>query len=160
MTWQLNWLEHCTDITGAGVQIAASLIFCRLSFCNCISFKYLGITHDVLQDILGILGKGDWPLHWLKQQILFYGWKFPPNTCALIGYFEVTWHLIMKWFFHQNLWAGNIVKSMIILIIYIVQITGNINIWSNVPDIMTAKLMLTNDHHYSEVKSISSFFSI
>ena len=83
MTCQLNWLEHCTNITEARVHIAASLIFFRLSFCNCISFKYLGITHYVLQDILDILGKGDWPLiHWLKQQILLYGWKFPPNMCS------------------------------------------------------------------------------
>ena len=59
MTHQLNWLEHCTDITEAGVQIAARLIFFRLSFCNCISFKYLGITYDVIEDFFGILGKGD-----------------------------------------------------------------------------------------------------
>ena len=127
MTCQLNRLEHSTDITEARVQIAASLTFFRLSFCNCISFKYLGITHDVLQHILGILGKSDWPLHWLKQQILLYGWKFPPNNmcshCLLQGHVTSNNEMV----FHQNLWPGNIAKSMITLSTYIVQI--NI-IWS------------------------------
>ena len=34
------------------------------------------------------------------------------TTHALIGYFEVTWHLTIKTVSHQNLWAGNIAKAM------------------------------------------------
>ena len=47
-----------------------------------------------------------------KQWRLSYSWKFFPTARALLGYFEVTWHLIMKlspakiseWATLQNLW--------------------------------------------------------
>ena len=88
------------------------------------------------QDILGILGKGDWPLHKLKQQIL-YGWKFPPNSMG--SHWLLQGHMTShnEMIFRHNLWMGNIVKSMIIFSTYIEQI--NINIWSNAPDIMTSE---------------------
>ena len=47
--------------------------------------------------------------------LLLYSWKlFFPTARALIGYFDVTWHL--TWRFNnetvsrQHLWAGNIAK--------------------------------------------------
>ena len=50
-----------------------------------------------------------------------FPWRYPPlrragnfffTAHALIGYFEVTWHLTIKTVSHQNLWAGNIAKAM------------------------------------------------
>ena len=35
-----------------------------------------------------------------------------PAARTLIGYFEVTWHLTIKIFSRQNLWAGNTAQSM------------------------------------------------
>ena len=37
---------------------------------------------------------------------------FPPTAHALIGWFEVTWHLTIKLFRAKSLWVGNIAKSM------------------------------------------------
>ena len=55
--------------------------------------------------------------------LLFYSWKFFPQTAhALIGYFEVTWHLTMKLFpakiseraTLQNLWCQRVTASALL----------------------------------------------
>ena len=56
--------------------------------------------------------KHDYFLHLTEVLKLLYSWFFPPAARALIGYFEVTWHLTTKLFPAKSLWAGNITKSM------------------------------------------------
>ena len=38
--------------------------------------------------------------------------EFFPTSRALISYLQVSWNLTMKLFSRQNLWEGNIVKSI------------------------------------------------
>ena len=39
-------------------------------------------------------------------------WIFFPSAHAFIGYLKITWHLNNETVSRQNLWAGNIAKSM------------------------------------------------
>ena len=47
-----------------------------------------------------------------SKKYCYIAGSFSATARALIGYFEVTWHLPIKLFPVKSLWAGNIAKSM------------------------------------------------
>ena len=74
----------------------------------------------------------------LNKKYCYIAGNFFPTACALIGYFEVTWHMTSnnETVSRQNLWAGNAAKSM----------TSEGNSARSPADVV-----LTDDCSYSEV---------
>ena len=74
----------------------------------------------------------------LNKKYCWIAGNFFPTACALIGYFEVTWHMTSnnETVSRQNLWAGNAAKSM----------TSEGNSARSPADVV-----LTDDCSYSEV---------
>ena len=119
-------LSDLRDVLGC--QTRCGCIASREAWATCVPTDYFGIPHNTPSLAMKFsmsysfqMQSGIW-----NNGFCFLAGNFFPTACTLLGYFKVTWHMTctLLWLLQghmtannetvscQNLWAGNIAKSM------------------------------------------------